>query len=159
MRTRPPERRSSEALFLAFLATKRKLRRTRALILGARLFEPDHFQAFLMIPLACAVKIPLPATHAPWMRLVLRPTASVDVDDISATVEAVFIALEEFGPQGVDFSSLAPEAVNAEHLAAALRVCAPLSESIPSWTGGLLVAIDACALQGVDARDALAGLL
>lgn len=112
-----------------------------------------------MTPLAPSAKIPSPFPQASWMRLVLIPAASVDVDDISATVEAVFIALEESGPQGVDFSSLAPQSVSAEHLAAALRVCAPLSDSIPSWAGGLLVAIDACALQGIDARDALAGLL
>lgn len=106
---------------------------------------------------------PLPSAPPPpessWRRLALNPGAPVDVDSISETVEAVFASFEAGSAPKLDFSGLDPTGVSAEHLAAALRACSMARDDIPSWHGGLLVAIDACAIQGVDASDALAGLL
>lgn len=94
-----------------------------------------------------------------WMRLVMNPQASADVDSISKTVEAVFEALSVADPSSLNLAGLNANCVQGEHLAAVLRATYKWRSVVPGWEQSLAVAEEALRLQGADAHDALFGLL
>jgi hypothetical protein len=94
-----------------------------------------------------------------WLKAVGNPQEPVDVDSISKTVEATFQALEKSGPTGIDLQGLVPDGVQGEHLVAVLRVTFRWRQQVPGWQQALAVAEAALTKQGLDARDALTGLI
>lgn len=93
-----------------------------------------------------------------WRDHLLNPSAPVDVDAISDTVESVFEALTEHGPGGIKLGGLAAERVSGEHLAAILRSTSCVRDQIAGWDAALGVAAAALSLAGIDVADALYGL-
>jgi hypothetical protein len=92
-----------------------------------------------------------------WRLTVLDPSAPVDVDAISATVESVFTTLFLHGSASLDLTTIEGP-VNGEHLAAVLRASALARESIPGWSAARGVAHAALVAEGKDPADALFGL-
>ncbi|MDG0065848.1 hypothetical protein MMB92_17950 [Burkholderia sp. IO2] len=94
-----------------------------------------------------------------WQRLVFDPSASVDVDDLSETVGAVYEAIDTFGPSVVSFEHIEAAAVQGEHLAVALRATSPWRDEIAGWHAALQTARMALENSGVPPEDALYGLI
>ncbi|CAJ3119801.1 Uncharacterised protein [Burkholderia pseudomallei] len=94
-----------------------------------------------------------------WQRFVLDPRASVDVDDLSETVDALYEAIGTFGPSVVSFEHLESNSVQGEHLAAALRATSPWRDEVAGWHTALQTARVALVNSGVAPEDALYGLI
>lgn len=94
-----------------------------------------------------------------WRRYVVDPSALVDTDTISETVDHVFQMASRFGPSSLDFRGLRAEDVNGEHLAAALRASSSFSYMTPGWEDALQVAHDAILAAGGDPQDTLFGMI
>lgn len=94
-----------------------------------------------------------------WSRYLLDPKSSVDVDQISETVDHLYDAVFEYGPAAIDLRGLFPDAVNGEHLAAILRATSAWSNSVLGWTPALKVAEQALRLNKQNPYDALVGLV
>lgn len=94
-----------------------------------------------------------------WRRHVMDPNALVDTDTIAETVDNVFQMASRFGPSSLDFRGLRAEAVNGEHLAAALRASSSFSHMALGWEDALQVAYDAVLAAGGDPQDALFGMI
>lgn len=94
-----------------------------------------------------------------WRRHVLDPNALVDTDMISETVDHVFQMASRFGPSSLDFRGLRVEAVNGEHLAAALRASSSFSHMVLGWDNALQVAYEAILAAGGDPQDVLFGMI
>jgi hypothetical protein len=95
---------------------------------------------------------------ARWEAYLYDLDASVDVDDISETVEAVLDAVSQFGLTSLSFSGLDAERVNGEHLAAMLRTTFTWRKQIEGWQEGLATASSALKLSGRDPDEVLLGL-
>lgn len=93
-----------------------------------------------------------------WARAVLDPKSSTSIDAIADTVARTMGFVSKAGPQGLDLTSLSPDVVQGEHLAAVLRCTFKYRSAIRGWTAALLVARQALQAQGADADDALFGL-
>jgi hypothetical protein len=119
--------------------------------------QPAIYERFVQPPLigVAPQRAPIPV----WLQSVLNPQAPVDVDSISRTVEATFDALSNSGPSAIDVQGFDPNFVQGEHLAAVLRVTYRWRQHVLGWEQALAVAEAALRRQGVDARDALTGLI
>lgn len=94
-----------------------------------------------------------------WRKHVVDRNALVDTDTISETVDHVFQMASRFGPSSLDFRGLRTDAVNGEHLAAALRASSSFSHMTLGWESALQVAHDAILASGADPGDALFGMI
>jgi len=95
---------------------------------------------------------------ARWEVYLNDVSASVDVDDISETVEAVLDAISQYGLGSLSFSGLNAEQVNGEHLAAMLRTTFTWRDQIDGWRQGLETASLALERSGLDPDEVLLGL-
>lgn len=94
-----------------------------------------------------------------WEMYLYDVDASVDVDDISETVDAVLEVVSQFGPSGINFSELRTDDVNGEHLAAMLRTTFTWRHRVTGWHAALGVAERALNKAHVEPTEALFGLL
>lgn len=94
-----------------------------------------------------------------WDEHVLNVGAPGDVDSISETIDAVFMALNIHGASHFSFTGLTPSQVSPEHLAAALRATSCLRTKVIDWDDGLRTARAAAAEQGLDPDDLLYGMV
>lgn len=85
--------------------------------------------------------------------------ASVDVDTLTETVEAVLDAVAEFGPSVLKLQNLHEENVQGEHLAALLRVTSTWQYEVENWDYALGVAKKAVILAGDDPEDIMFGMI
>lgn len=81
------------------------------------------------------------------------------MDELADSLSPLVKAFLSTPPEKIDFGHLSAENVQPRLLAASLRATLSRREAIPSWEHALDVAIDACALRGLDARNLLRGLL
>lgn len=95
---------------------------------------------------------------ARWEFYLYDVNASVDVDDISETVEAVLDAISQYGLGSLNFSGLNSKQVNGEHLAAMLRTTFTWRNQIEGWQQGMETASLALKRSGLDPDEVLLGL-
>jgi hypothetical protein len=81
------------------------------------------------------------------------------VGDIAKGISAIFKLSHAERLDLIDLAAISPDAVHPAHLISSLRATFSFRDKVPSWRPGLLIAIDACALRGIDARQVLSGLL
>ena len=94
-----------------------------------------------------------------WLRYTLDVSASTDVDTLSETVDAIYDAIDRFGPGAVNFTNLPTAGINGVHLAAILRSTYAFKNQVIGWVHGRDVAIKALRTANIEIDDALAGLL
>lgn len=82
-----------------------------------------------------------------------------DLDEHMEAFSALVKLLLSTPADKIDFCHLSAENVNPQLLVGSLRATFAQRAAIPSWDHALDVAIDACALRGLNARKLLRGLL
>lgn len=123
-------------------------------------FEQGTSDSFDESMLAEVVEVPVRlSVTQKWQRFVFDPTASVDVDDLSETVSAVYEAIDTLGPSVISFEHVDASKIQGEHLAAALRATSPWRDEIAGWHAALESARIALGNSGVPPEDALYGLI
>lgn len=93
-----------------------------------------------------------------WKKYLLKPDAPVDVDALSETVDAIYDAIDRFGPGSIDLTGLTGAQVNGEHLAVILRASIPFRTQIPGWSEARAVAVEALQIANIPVGDVLAGI-
>lgn len=96
---------------------------------------------------------------ANWKRYIFDLSAPNDVDALSETIEAIYDAIDRYGPGSVNLATLPTTAINGEHLAAILRSTYSFRNQIIGWDHAREIAIKALQSASIDIDDALAGLL
>lgn len=91
-----------------------------------------------------------------WHDILVGPGHSAN--DLTPVAQSIFAHLATLPFEYLDFRKI-PKDANALRLATSLRATFSHKETILGWDEGLLMCIDACLRDGVDARDALMGLL
>jgi hypothetical protein len=94
-----------------------------------------------------------------WRRHVFNPYASSSVDALTATVEAAFDFVSEFGPESLSLREIQGKLVQPEHLAALLRATSTWRDQIPGWADALNAAAVAVKSAGMDSEDVLFGMI
>lgn len=94
-----------------------------------------------------------------WKRHLLDLRAPADVDALSETIDAIYDAIDRFGPGAINLATLPPATINGEHLAAILRATFAFQNQIPGWAHARGLAIHALQNANIAIDDALAGLL
>ncbi|MDE3186536.1 MAG: hypothetical protein KGM96_03295 [Acidobacteriota bacterium] len=94
-----------------------------------------------------------------WQKYVMNPDAATDVDALTETVEAVLDFISEFGPSALSLHSVQAEAVQCEHLAAALRASSSWRGQIPGWDLAIKATADAARSAHLDPEDVLYGMI
>ncbi|MFZ6873531.1 hypothetical protein ACO0LF_15855 [Undibacterium sp. Di27W] len=87
------------------------------------------------------------------------PGVSSDIDSLSETVESAFEIISRFGPGAIVLNEFQRNHVNGEHLASLLRVTYHYRFNIDGWNDAFELAVNALKNEGIDAQDALAGML
>lgn len=82
-----------------------------------------------------------------------------DLEAPMAALSALVKALLSTPVEKINFAHLSASKVHPQLLVGCLRTTLVHRGAIPSWDHALDVAIDACALRGLDARKLLRGLL
>lgn len=96
---------------------------------------------------------------AQWSKHLCNRFAPANVEALAETLEAVLDAVAEFGPSSLKLNNLDPAEIQAEHLAAILRMCSSWRRDVVGWSEALEIAISAIKLAGEDPRDILFGML
>lgn len=94
-----------------------------------------------------------------WTRHLFDRHASADIDSITETVDGVFEAISQLGPNAIDLRHVSPDQIQGEHLAAVLRTTAIWQDQTPGWKQAVKVAEIALKNTGIESKDALFGLI
>lgn len=89
---------------------------------------------------------------------VFDPAAPADVNAIGETVSSLVNLVYDRGFHAIDFTSIEPEEINGEHLAAVLRITSANRILVKGWNRALRVAREALRQQNVNVADVLFGL-
>ena len=94
-----------------------------------------------------------------WKNRILNRDAALTANELTVTVKPVFQTLTALGANAIDLRDLPVDQVNGVHLAVVLRATFKHRKRTHGWEEALAVARKALVRDGLEERDALAGLI